>query len=263
MTKFFDFKGANIHYTDEGNGKTLVFLHGFLCNHRIWKSFIKDLKSKYRVINIDLPGHGKSDSIGYLHSMELMADVVFELLRSLKVRKSNLIGHSMGGYVALAFLEKYPDNCKSLCLFNSSARSDSPERQADRTRAISVIKKNHELYVKTVVPNLFYTEKKPFKRDINTVLGMALETSHQGIVASQEGMKIRANREIIVHFAPCPIHYIIGENDQILKYPEMKQESTLGEKTSHYTVKNGGHMCMYEDKAESFKSLFNFLKTNA
>lgn len=263
MDKFFDFKGAKIHYTDEGKGKSVVFLHGFLCNHRIWKPYIKELKSKYRIINIDLPGHGKSDSIGYLHSMELMADVVFELLRVLKVRRTSIVGHSMGGYVGLAFLEKYPDNCKSLCLFNSSARADSEERKADRTRAIKVIKQNHELYIKTVVPNLFYTDKKPHQRDINTVLGMALETSHQGIVASQEGMKIRANRDIIVHFSPCPVHYIIGSNDQILKHSEMLDESQSGESVTRYISKDGGHMCMYEDKNGSFNSLLGFLKSNA
>lgn len=264
MEKFFDFKGAKIHFTEEGKGKkTLVFLHGFLCNHRIWKPYIKELKSKYRIINIDLPGHGKSESIGYLHSMELMADMVFDLLRSLKVRRSNIIGHSMGGYVGLAFLEKYPDNCKSLVLFNSSSRADSEQRKSDRSRAIDVIKKNQDLYVKTVVPNLFYTEKKPFKRDINTVLAMALESSHQGIVACQEGMKIRANREIIVHFAACPIHYIIGTNDQILKIDQMLEESSIGEKTSRFISESGGHMCMYEDKEACLNSLSDFLKINA
>ncbi len=263
MSRFFDFKGAQIHYTIEGKGKPLIMLHGFLCNHRIWKPYNAVLKKKYKVISIDLPGHGKSDSIGYLHSMELMADMVFELVRSLGIRKVNIVGHSMGGYVGLAYLEKYPDNCKTLCLFNSSARSDSEERKADRTRAIKVIKQNHQLYLKTVVPNLFYTDNKPFKREIRTVLTMAEESSHQGIVASQEGMKIRANREIIIHFSPCKVHYILGKNDPILKFEEMDEESSTGENTSRFIAENGGHMCMYEAKAESLNSLTEFLKVNA
>lgn len=261
MEKQFDYKGAQINYTVQGKGRTIVFLHGFLCNHRVWRTYTEHLTDKFRVICIDLPGHGKSDSIGYLHSMELMADCIYELLRSIKARKVHLVGHSMGGYISLAFLEKYPDNCKSVTLFNSSAQADDEARKQDRSRSIGIIKKNPSLFKKLVVPNLFYTDNKPFKREIKTVLKMADEASPKGIVACQEGMKIRGNREMVVQFAPCPIHYIIGRYDQVNPVKEIEEEIQRGEKTTYYIAEEGGHMCMYEDKLKSLSSLIGFIKS--
>ena len=262
MDQVFQHKGANIHYYDQGKGQTVVLLHGFLCSSKIWKDYVQELKKKYRVIVPDLPGHGKSDSIGYLHSMELMADCVFELLRSLKVRKAQFVGHSMGGYIALALLEKYPDNCKSVTLFNSTAADDPEEKKRDRGRAIEVIKTNYSLYISQVIPNLFYTGKKPFKRQITSVMEMAKEASQKGVIACQEGMKLRSNREIIVRFAACPVHYIIGKNDSVLKYQEIISQAEESEKVTYYLSENGGHMCMYEDKEAVFQSLSSFLKKN-
>lgn len=256
------YKGANISYSEQGKGSCLVFLHGFLGSSSIWSSFIKDLKQSFRVIAIDLPGHGNSESIGYLHSMELMADCVFEVLRTLKVRKAQIIGHSMGGYVALAFLEKYPDNCKSITLFNSTADCDSDSKKADRTRSIDVIKKNFSLYVHQVIPMLFYTEKKPHKRAISTALQMGLSASKKGVIACQEGMKIRANRELIVRFSPCPVLYLIGKHDPVLNYNDLISQANQSEQASYFLSESGGHMCMYEDQGECLSALKSFLKKN-
>ena len=109
------FQKKNIFYTDEGTGKVVVLLHGFTESQKIWKNFAKKLSAKYRVITIDLPGHGKSESPGAVHSMELMANVVFAVLKKLKAGKCMMIGHSMGGYVTLAFAEKYPKKLKGFC----------------------------------------------------------------------------------------------------------------------------------------------------
>lgn len=262
MDQVFQYKEANIYYSDQGKGQTVVFLHGFLCSSKIWKDYAQELKKRYRVIIPDLPGHGKSDSIGYLHSMELMADCIFELLRNLKIRKAQYIGHSMGGYIALAILEKYPDNCKSVTLFNSTASDDPEEKKTDRSRAIEVIKKNYKLYISQVVPNLFYTEKKPLKRQISNLMQIAKEASKKGVIACQEGMKLRSNREIVVRFSACPIHYIIGKKDTILKYQDIINQTEGQEQVSYYLSEDGGHMCMYEDKEAVFQSLSSFLKKN-
>ena len=106
---FFEFNGGKIYYNDIGEGTPVVLLHGYLESSDIWDDFAKKLSEKYRVISVDLPGHGMSGSYGSTHTMEFMANIVKELLDTLGIKKVFLTGHSLGGYVTLAFLELFPE----------------------------------------------------------------------------------------------------------------------------------------------------------
>lgn len=128
-------KNTTVSFTDQGKGTAIVLLHGFLENQSMWTEFIPELTKKHRVITIDLLGHGQTESLGYVHSMEDNADMVHEVLSELRIRKAVLIGHSMGGYIALAFAELYPDTLKGLVLLNSTSRADSEERKTNRHRS--------------------------------------------------------------------------------------------------------------------------------
>src|SRR5690606_24365984 len=150
-----NFKGTTVYYQDEGQGSTVVLLHGFLENSSVWDSVKASLVKRYRVISIDLLGHGKSGCIGYVHTMEQMAEAVKTVLQWLKLRRVSFIGHSMGGYVALAYAEAYPDEVKGLVLANSTARADSQERKDSRDRAIELVKKDHKTFVRMGISNLF------------------------------------------------------------------------------------------------------------
>ena len=101
------FKKSSIHYSVTGKGKCIVLLHGFLLNTDIWSDLIPLFSKKNKIIAIDIPGHGKSDCIEEICTMELMADIVNFILVENNLKTTSLIGHSMGGYVSLAFLEKY------------------------------------------------------------------------------------------------------------------------------------------------------------
>ena len=121
MQKNVLYKGVNICYDYRKNkGKsTVILLHGFLESRKIWSDYIKELAKKYAVLSVDLLGHGDSGCLSYVHKMEDMAEQVMFIMKLHDIRKGIFVGHSMGGYVALAFAEKYPDNLKALCLFNS------------------------------------------------------------------------------------------------------------------------------------------------
>ena len=123
-----EYKNADIFYTDEGKGTAVVLIHGFLENTTMWQNIVPELSKKNRVITIDLLGHGKSDCLGYVHSMELFAETITAVLKQLKIRKAFLVGHSLGGYVALAFAEKHPQKIKGLCLMNSTSKSEANSR---------------------------------------------------------------------------------------------------------------------------------------
>lgn len=253
------FKGTTVYYQDEGQGSTVVLLHGFLENSTIWDSVKTSLVKRYRVVSIDLLGHGKTGCIGYVHTMEQMAEAVKAVLVELKLRRISIIGHSMGGYVALAYAEAYPDDVKGLVLANSTARADSEQRKKNRDRAIEVVKKDHKTFVRMGVSNLFRPKnRKVFSEEIKVLKKEALKTPLQGIVAALEGMKIRDDREILLHFTPFDKMMILGKKDPILIYSELIDQI---QNTAVELVEfPDGHMSFIENKAEFIEEINIFLK---
>lgn len=253
------YKNTTIAYTDQGKGTVVVLLHGFLENSTMWNYLGPVLTKKNRVICIDLLGHGQSDSLGYVHTMEDMADAVYHVLHELKIRKAVFVGHSMGGYVALAFAEMYPDMMKALVLLNSTSRADSEERILNRTRAIKAVKQNYVAAVRMSIANLFSEENRErLVEEIEWVRNEALQTPLQGIIAAQEGMKLRKDREVILHFAPYPILLILGKKDPVLNYEENKEQID-GTQVKLVSF-NDGHMSHLENKLELEKTIVAFLK---
>ncbi|KAB1156055.1 alpha/beta fold hydrolase [Flavobacterium luteum] len=258
MNQLF-YKNSKVSYSDTGKGTAIVLLHGFLENQTMWQDFIPEFSKKYRVITIDLLGHGKTECLGYIHSMEDNADMVHEVLHELKIRKAVLAGHSMGGYVALAFAELYPDAVKGLVLLNSTSRADSEERKHNRDRAIKAVKKDYTSFVRLSVANLFSEDNRERLIDeIEKVKIEALQTPLQGIIASLEGMKIRKDREVLLHFGPYPKVLILGEKDPVLNYDENLDQI---ENTQVQLVTfPDGHMSHIENRQELLRVLLGVFK---
>ncbi len=257
--KTFHYKNTKISYSETGKGTAVVLLHGFLENKTMWAEYIPEFSKKNRVIAIDLLGHGETECLGYVHGMEDQADMVHALLHELKIRKAILVGHSMGGYIALAFAELYPDNVKGLVLLNSTSRADSDERKINRDRAIIAVKQNYSAFVRMAIGNLFSEDNRErLAEAIEEVKLQALKTPLQGIVAALEGMKIRKDREVILHFAPYPILLVLGKKDGVLIYEE-NLEQIEGTKVQLKTFPDG-HMSHIENKRQLMKTLLGFFK---
>ena len=252
-------KNTTISYSDTGKGTAIVLLHGFLENQKMWDFYIHTFTKKFRVITIDLLGHGETGCLGYVHTMEDNADVVQAVLSELRIRKAIFVGHSMGGYVALAFTELYPENVKALVLLNSTSRADSAERKVNRDRAIKAVKQSYINFVSLSISNLFSeNNRERLTTEISNVKAEALKTPLQGIVASLEGMKIRQDREVLLHFAPYPILLILGEKDPVLNYEETREQI---ENTKVQLVSfPDGHMSHIENREELTKVLLDFFK---
>lgn len=259
--KTFSYKNTNIYFTDIGKGNTVVLLHGFLEDHTIWKAVSNSLSKKFRVISVDLLGHGKSDCYGYIHTMEDQADMLFALLTELRLRKVSLAGHSMGGYIALAFAELYPEHVRSLILLNSSAQADSEERKQNRDRAIEVVKKNSHTFIRMATQNLFDIDAHNlYKEKISDFTSQALKTSLQGIIASLEGMKIRIDREALLHFGPYPKLVIASENDTIIPLTDIQEQTT--DTDVMLKIIKGGHVSLIEQEASVGDCIMSFLKNS-
>lgn len=242
-------RNTNIYYTSKGKGKTLVLLHGFLETITMWDNFIDDLAKTHHVICIDLLGHGKTECIGYIHTMLDMADAVFAVLKAEKVSKIKCVGHSMGGYVALALAEKHPEIFTSLCLMNSSFEADNEERKMLRERANKMVKHNFENLVRMSFSNLFAPEsKQALLLEFNNALELALQTPLQGYIAAQEGMRLRPNRFNVFKNLKAKKAIIISEKDWIINAELLKS------KTQNLDVEivefSEGHMSHIENKSE-------------
>lgn len=254
------YKHTSISYTDSGKGTAIVLLHGFLENKKMWSSYLPEISKKYRVITIDLLGHGETQCMGYVHSMEDNAEIVHAILAGLRIRKAILVGHSMGGYVALAFAELYSNYIKGLVLLNSTSRADSEERKANRDRAIKAVKQSYVNFISLSIANLFSEENRErLVREIEFVKKEALKTPLQGIVASLEGMKIRNDREILLHLTPYPKLLILGKKDPVLPYEATK--SQLENTEVQLVTFPDGHMSTIENQAELTVVLLKFFKT--
>jgi pimeloyl-ACP methyl ester carboxylesterase len=247
MQQFVTYKNIEIAYTVSGEGNTLVLLHGFLETSTMWNAYVTAFSKNYKVVTIDLLGHGHTDCIGYIHTMEEMADAVYTVIKELRIRKIHLAGHSMGGYVALAFAEMYPDYVKALCLINSTARADSAARKINRDRAIKAVKYNHKQFIRIAITNLFRPKnRKIFAETIKEIKKEALTISLQGIVAALEGMKIREDREVLLHFSPYKKMMIIGKHDPVLAYDELMDQTKNSEVI--VDIFPDGHMSHIENK---------------
>jgi len=260
MQKVLSFKNVQVSYSDFGKGPVVVLLHGFLENSTMWSSIIPTLSKTNRVIAIDLLGHGKTGCLGYVHSMELMAKAVEAVLKSLRLRRVLMIGHSMGGYVALAFAEKHPQKLKGLCLLNSTAQEDSKERKELRIRANKMVQNNFANMIKISVANLFRIENlELYKNEVEAVKIEALKTPLQGYVACQEGMRIRPNREAILRTKAFKTFYIIGKDDPVLEAESIVKEAKKA--NAEHFILDGGHMSHIENKDDVMIALKKIVKS--
>ena len=246
------FNQTPIHYTIKGKGNCIVLLHGFLLSSIIWDDLAPILSEKNKVIIIDLPGHGRSGCIAKTHTMELMADVVNFILEENKIDKASFIGHSMGGYISLAFAEKHPSKVDKLVLLNATSEEDSPERKINRDRAIKIIKHNKDVFIIMAIRSLFPENKqKKYQNLIDTLSKNAISFSTEGIIASIKGMKVRKDRASVLKSFMGKKYMISGIEDQII--PILNSEEIANSSQTKLFKVDSGHMSINENIDEIVK----------
>lgn len=261
MLKTCLYKNETVTFFDKGKGKAVVLLHGFLGSHKIWESTIKNLSRSYRIIAIDLPGHGGTACFGYAHSMDLMAKCVKAVMDYLKLKKYVLIGHSMGGYVSLAFADLFPDHLRGMCLYHSTALADTEEKKIERMRAIKAVKANRSVYTKNAIKNLFAAKNlKYLKEEISFASKIAKGISQQGIIAALHGLKDRPSRDIILGLVKYPIMMVIGEHDNVLPAQQLLEQSQIINNKTILYLEHDGHFGFLESPRQSNKELRKFLR---
>lgn len=261
MKKHVEFRQVKVHYTDQGKGRVVVLLHGFMEDLRIWNAFSRELSKTCRVICIDLPGFGETPAIAYIHTMEMMATCVKKVMDMERLRRYVVIGHSMGGYVAMAFADLYTDNLRGLGLFHSSALADNAEKKESRNKAIQVVKNNPRNYVKIFFEPLFAPQHvKEYEAEIQVLQDRAGGFSKAAIVNALEGMKDRKKRDWILEMANYPILFIIGKHDVAIPADSVLKQSELAKNPTVLFLENAGHMGFLEEKEQTLKTVKKFVR---
>jgi pimeloyl-ACP methyl ester carboxylesterase len=243
-----------------GTGPALVFLHGFCESKAIWQDFVTPLTADYRVILIDLPGFGGNDAPRDDYSMESGAAAVQQVLADLQLEKSLVIGHSMGGYVALALAEKYPQLLAGLVLFHSSALADTEEKKDNRNKTIAFIhKQGVDKFMDTFVAPLFYEGNREAKKDAIALLTqIGKQSPEPAILGALAGMRDRQDRSQVLKTVDFPVMIIAGKQDPAVALEQTLQQCHLPQESHTLFLDQTGHMGMFEKPRETLLALQGF-----
>ena len=241
--------GHTVHYRDEGrhHTQTIVLLHGFMQNMDVWAPYVLSYMSRMRVVTVDLPGHGLTANFGSVHSMELMADVVKAVLDRTGVEQCVVAGHSMGGFAALAFAERYPHMTRGLVLVNSHAMSDTPDILARREAVCVEAAERRQSYILNYVPTLFDDKRRVvLEREIKELNDMCLDTQAEAIAAAQRGMAQRPSRVGLLQQIDVPVCFVLGKNDLRLPIELGLAQTLLPRRSECMILGDVGHMAFIE-----------------
>ena len=250
---------GNVSYSSIGKGDAIVFLHGFLGNRRVWTPFVNYFKRNYQVITMDLPGHGNTSIIEEEMTMEFSAKLIKQILKTEDILNVHVVGHSMGGYIGLAFAKLYPETIKSLTLLNCSAYGDTKQKQADRLKAVRVFDMNPAIFIDEAIKNLFYKPNLTvFSKEVQELTEIAKNTSVKGAQGSLRGMRIRENHVNWLSKQKFPLHFIAGEYDKTIPFSTIKEQVEIT--NANFTaLTSSGHMGFVENQDTCIKAIEDFI----
>ncbi len=265
--KYFTYQSSKIFYRIIGKGNPVILIHGFGEDGGIWNNQIDFLKEYFQLIIPDLPGSGKSELIADM-SIEGMADLIKEILTielstsTLQGTKAVIIGHSMGGYITLAFAEKYPQLLSAFGLVHSTAFADNEEKKAARLKSIEFIKNNGAYhFLKNSLSGLFLLGQdasNPFD-PCTALIEKSKQFTAEALIQYYQAMINRKDRTSVFKNFSGPVMFIIGEHDKAISFNQSLQQSYLPNHSYIHILRNSAHMSMLEEKEKVNTALLQFL----
>ncbi len=250
-----------LHFTDEGKGFPVVFIHGFCETHEMWSEFKAPFLSEYRVITVDLPGFGKSKLSQASFSLTDIASAITSLLERLNVKACVVVAHSLGGYVTLEMMKANPSLFKGIVLFHSTAFADDEEKKDSRNKTIEfVVKRGVEVFATSFVPSLFYIKnRKNLTAEIEQAVKIASKTPLKTLVEYTKAMRDRQDNTGVLKSYENPVMFIAGDKDTSVPLEKTMQQVDLPQKPILHILHKTGHMGMFERKQETQEILIDFL----
>jgi pimeloyl-ACP methyl ester carboxylesterase len=257
----FDFQGQPIDFQLRGTGAPLLLIHGFCEDQRIWDEWSLPFQKDYEVLTFDLPGFGQSP-LQRAFTISDMAMAVEALLEEVGWEAVTVVGHSMGGYVALAWATLTNRKINALGLFHSHPFADSPEKQAARDKGIEFVKENGVAkYTGPLVRGLFSAgNRMRYRETIDLLVERAAQYSEAGIINALEAMRDREDRATVLQEAQFPIWFLIGEEDEAVPAAYSRLQTALPSKAQIDWLQEVGHMGQYTARAETQQRFRQFLQ---
>ena len=259
---FLKIGDATVYVSDSEKGeKCVVLLHGYLESLRVWDDFVGLLTDKVRVVAIDIPGHGRSSNIAPVHTMELMADVVAGVLDALQIDKVTLVGHSMGGYISLAFCAAYAERLEGLVLLSSSPNPDTEFKRENRRREIALVRAGKKDMLARVAPEAGFAEmnRDSLRRYINNLVEQVHITDDEGIVALLGGMIERKDQNEMLRNSRVRQLFIMGTHDGYIPVEAAQEFIAKNPQAKVAWLDKSGHMGFIEEPEACATALLEFV----
>lgn len=263
MEKFTIANGVAFRYMDTGTGeKTILLIHGYLESMEVWEKLLHPLGKQYRIIALDVPGHGISEVKGDVHTMSFLAETAAALLDKLSIKSVTAIGHSMGGYIAMAFAKSRPDLCEKLVLLHSTPDGDTPEKKQNREREIAIIEGGRKELLATTNPGKSFAQdtRKKFYEEIDSMEQQAMITEDEGIIALLKGMMLREDMNDLIDSMGERVLMIFGKKDEYMPLEYCESLIAKHPKAKVLWLENSGH-CGYIEEPKLFvEGLIDFIQ---
>jgi len=262
MLKRLPFKGEFLEYEVRGSGLPVMLVHGFTEDRRIWDPLLTGMEDKYRWILPDLPGSGQSVFNPALPQLRDFAEALKCIVENENIPDLVLIGHSMGGYISLAFAEKYPSTLRALGLFHSSSYADSAEKKESRDKNTRFIQKNGGVaYVEQSLPGLYseaFAAEHP--EEITKQIERYANFNPDSLVMYLAAMKQRPATTEVLKSLTKPILFIMGEEDKAVPVGDMLEQSHLPQISYIHILTRAAHMGMIENTSLCNSFVDHFLE---
>ncbi|MFI3319758.1 MAG: alpha/beta hydrolase [Rikenellaceae bacterium] len=261
VDKFLMAGAQPLHICDSEQGeKVVVLLHGYLESMLVWDSFVPHLYKDMRVVTVDIPGHGISMVEGECHSMEFLAQTICDGVKALGVEKFTVVGHSMGGYVALAICELFPEMLEGVVLLSSTPNPDSEEKRENRLREIQLVKQGKKELLAKVAPAAGFAvvNRGRMKDHIADLAEQVYITEDEGVIALLNGMMGRKDQNEMLRKSSVPQMFIFGEQDEYIPKEYAEEIAKNHPQARVVWLPKSGHMGFLEEPdatAQAIKSM--------
>lgn len=247
-----------LHYREQGNGPTVILIHGFPMNMQVWDDFAEKLSESFHVVTFDLPGFGKSPGLEPDFSIEDVARTVHDWIRDKAYARPVIVGHSLGGYVTLALAEQDKELMSGMCLFHSTALADSEEKKQSRDKVLEFIEKHGvHAFTSNFISQLY---ADPQHSSIVKVKSLAVQSSKEAVTGYTRAMRNRRDRTHVLEAFPGPVLFLAGEKDQGIPADTVLQQASLSKHAEALILPEVAHMGMFESEGPCLKKIKTFIE---